>query len=515
MKIEKSVAKAAIGVAMLVAGLATVVPQAQAPAQRPRVTEPAARPPAGSYDDDAYLRWRLAPSEQQYAVIDGKQLKQHVREITAISRRYRDAGHQHWGRIMGTESDTENAQWLAEKFRKAGLTDVRIQPIDMPPVWMPDSWEVSATGAGTTVPLGSAEPSSQAATPAGGIELEAVYVGLGTAADFAGRDVKGKAAFITAMPMPGLWTNSSSNYGAQQRAESAGAAAIFTVIALPGNIRFQRGSFASRLPAFFLGNDDGERVRQLIEGAPAGAAPRVKIRYAGKMVSGLKTSNVWGTLPGATDEKIVVVAHRDGYFDAANDNATGVATAVGLAEYFAKVPKDKRRRTIQFVGTPGHHGGAGAAGVKWMADNKDTVFAKTALLINCEHTARVDTMAFGRGPRIREANQAGAFWWYVGGGSALEPIVRNAFAAFGVATWSDADQRPPGEIGGIFEFAPSLQIIEANHYYHTDQETDGTVPATGLEATTRAFAKIIDDVNKADLKDLARRPPSDAAHPRQ
>ena len=43
----------------------------------------------------------------------------------------------------------------------------------------------------------------------------------------------------------------------------------------------------------------------------------------------------------------------------------------------------------------------------------------------------------------------------------------------------------------------------------------GTVPPTGLEATTRAFAKIVDDVNKADLKDLVRRSTSDAANPRR
>ena len=57
------------------------------------------------------------------------------------------------------------------------------------------------------------------------------------------------------------------------------------------------------------------------------------------MEPGRKTATVWGTLPGETDETIYVLGHRDGWFEAATDNASGVATTVGLAEYFAKVPK--------------------------------------------------------------------------------------------------------------------------------------------------------------------------------
>ena len=36
------------------------------------------------------------------------------------------------------------------------------------------------------------------------------------------------------------------------------------------------------------------------------------------------------------------------------------------------------------------------------------------------------------------------------------------------------------------------------------QETADTVPWTGLEATTRAYAKIVDEVNKLPLSDLQR-----------
>src|SRR5215467_1940756 len=147
--------------------------------------------------DDSYLKWRLLPAEQKYAAIDGARLRSFVDDQTAMSRRYRDKGHQFWGRISGTEGDTENATWLADKFRKAGLTDVHEQPFDLPPQWLPQSWSISASSGATTIPLGSAQPTYQGvATPLGGLDLEAVDVGFATDADLAGRDLNGKAVFF-------------------------------------------------------------------------------------------------------------------------------------------------------------------------------------------------------------------------------------------------------------------------------------------------------------------------------
>ena len=66
----------------------------------------------------------------------------------------------------------------------------------------------------------------------------------------------------------------------------------------------------------------------------------MKVRLDVKMVPDLKTGTVWGTLPGATDETVYIIAHRDGWFESGTDNASGVATMVGLAEYFSKIPKE-------------------------------------------------------------------------------------------------------------------------------------------------------------------------------
>jgi Peptidase family M28 len=488
-------------VAWVAAMPGTAILRSQSPAQGATAAPQPDERRLRTVPDDQFLRYPVLPSEQSYSAIDGTRLKEYVREITAISRRYRDRGHQYWGRIMGTEADGETAQWMLEKFQKAGLVNTRIQPLDLPPQWMPQSWEVVVAGSGRSVTLASVQPESRLpAELSGQRELEAVYVGWGAEADFAGRDVRGKAVFIYSMPMPGVRNTSATRNNAAGRAIARGAAAVFNVVELPGNVSgmwsFTPAADRGKVPAFMMGSADGAAVRDLIERAPSGQAPRVRIRLDIRMVPGLKTANVWGELPGTSDETVIVVAHRDGFFEGADDNGSGMATLIGMAEYFAKVPRERRRRTIRFVGSSGHHGTA--AGVQWMADNKDEVFGKTALLINCEHTALTAVYGFAGSTR---SNSTAAKGLYVTPGP-LTPIVLNALRTFGVPTYAGISDRPAGEIGRLYQFAPSMQLIDASLYYHTDAEVADLIPAAGLEQVTRAYAKIVDEVNKLTLAQI-------------
>jgi len=124
--------------------------------------------------DDALLEWPLPPGEQVYSRIDGRHLHQYVEEQAAISRRYRDQGHpKFWGRIIGSSADAESAEWLANKFKSFGMSDVRIQPLDLSPQWFPERWAVTVTGGGKTIALDSAQPDYRAAAlPAAGIDVE-------------------------------------------------------------------------------------------------------------------------------------------------------------------------------------------------------------------------------------------------------------------------------------------------------------------------------------------------------
>jgi hypothetical protein len=455
------------------------------------------------------LQWPLPASGGAYADIDGKQLHTFVVEQAAISRRYRDEGHpQFWGRITGTSGDAESAEWLANHFKRIGLSDVRIQPIDLPPQWMPQSWTVTASSGTATLKLDrSAQPAyGTAGTTGDGIDVDAAWVGTGSDADFAGRDVRGKAVFMFSMPLPGSMNNTTTLEGGPKRAEANGAAAVFHVMALPGNMRNVLYPVRVNIPVFALGMEDGYAIRDLI-GKAGSQPPRVHIRLDVRQQPNLKSALVWGTLPGATDETIYVMAHRDGWFDAATDNASGVATMIGLAEHFAKLPRERRRRTMVFVGLDGHHNDSGGVGRMWMVDHRDQLFAKTALAINAEHTSTLQTYFYGE--KIRRANAYTAQLWYAGGPSRprLQELSIRAFQEFGVPIYSEPEPAPPpGDLGRFFRFVPGVDAGDFNMFFHTDEETPDTVPWTGLEASTRAYARIIDGVNELELKDLQRPP---------
>jgi hypothetical protein len=222
-----------------------------------------------------------------------------------------------------------------------------------------------------------------------------------------------------------------------------------------------------------------------------------------------KTALVWGTLPGQTDETIYVIAHRDGWFDASGDNASGVASMLGLAEYFAKVPKSQRRRTMIFIGTDGHHQiSPGEYGETWLATNRAKFFSKTALMLNDEHPSEVIPYAYGGNKGW--SNTITPVQWYAGGSSRpqLEKIAVDAFQEFGVPIWLQPTQTPPGgDMGPFYWFLPGV-VAQCNtfFYMHTTGDTPDNVLWTGLEAITRSYAKIVDEVNKLPLNDLQRPP---------
>ena len=128
MRALKSGLPAAIAVAVLFAVSGWLF-QPRAAAQSP--------PSAASLSSPELLRWPLAEADRVYGAIDGKHISQYVTEEAAIARRYRDRGHpQYWGRIMGTSGDAESAQWLLDKYKKIGLADAHIQPLDIAPQWV-------------------------------------------------------------------------------------------------------------------------------------------------------------------------------------------------------------------------------------------------------------------------------------------------------------------------------------------------------------------------------------------
>jgi hypothetical protein len=107
------------------------------------------------------------------------------------------------------------------------------------------------------------------------------------------------------------------------------------------------------------------------------------------------------------------------------------------------------------------------------------------------------------GGRIYRANtQNDPMLWFVRGSDRLTQIAYNAYRKFGLPIYTQPDSVPYGEIDGFSQYAPSIQLTNMGTFSHTDHETMDVIPWTGLEAVTRAYAKIIHEVDTVPIKDL-------------
>lgn len=488
-------------IAMVTVGLAA---QRGVPPRDPQAPEPGSPPnplgqplldAAGQVREDAFIHIPLLPEDRKYGDLDGRRMKQFVREVDAISLKDRDSGNLFWGRNVGTPGHVATEEWVESYFRRHGLRNIHREAFDLPPQWTPKAYEITFSGGAGTFKLSSARPAQRMpSTPSGVVEFDVMWLGGGSAADYVGRDVKGKAVLIQDVPLPGDIRHSVQLEGSVARAFEKGAAAVGIVFGISDNFAIWQ-STAGR-PGFNVGYEDGMKIRELIgQGQPI----KVRLRLDAEMRAGLKTASVVGTLPGTAgnDEDVTILAHMDGYFQAALDNASGLAVMIGLLEHYAKVPQADRRRNIRFIGSAGHHGGPGA---RWLHDRRETELARTALAINLEHVAAVRTKYWG--PKLRKTTAVAPMRWWVNGSPKLRDIALAAFNRFNVGITADMDPGASGEMGSLARDVATMQVITSPEIKHTEQDTPEWVPAVGLEQIARAYAKIIDELNKLDRKQI-------------
>ena len=186
------------GIELFVAGTSHAQDARPRPAPKGKISTVPARP----------LDWPLpANVDKSYDAINGRRLHGYVEELAAISRKYRDAGNQWWGRIPGMPSGTESQNWVKEKFKEIGVPTETVTIPD--PQDLPKSWEVSVSANGKTLKLESSQPiidfPNFVTSPQGEEELDTVWVGLGQPADYIGKDVRGKAVVIYSIPVVTGW----------------------------------------------------------------------------------------------------------------------------------------------------------------------------------------------------------------------------------------------------------------------------------------------------------------------
>src|SRR3954471_19058908 len=444
-------------------------------------------------------------------LLDGDALKRDQKAIVGFSLESLGAGDKLWGRRAATPAFMHTVDWVVNEFKAAGLSDARVEPFAVPaPMWVPKSWEVRlvgdpAFGAGTqSVILQSAFPQPGGASIAGGsLTAPVVYVGHGTDADLAGRDVKGRIAVVRVRPEPSLF--GAGEQGVALKIAKLGAVGVINAIEGPGNAQYVDPRFAcGTAPCFMIGGQDAWFLQTVIgKAANAGVLDKLKITLSltSEEQGGLTSANGVASIPGASTKRIIINAHADGYFQGGDDNASGLAVLVGLARYFAKQPPPAH--TLMFVASGGHHGpGNGPASL--VAAHPE-LKAGTLLILNLEHVAYADVV---RG-KVRAANNIGMTWETSVTESAkavgvtnqspfLFDVWKQASRCFGVATYQSAGTTVSGDLGGYRPLeVPMTQMIQSGTFYHSSGDVYEQVPAAGLERAARFHAFLIEQADQA------------------
>ncbi len=446
--------------------------------------------------ESSYISMPLAQGDEKYGRIDGKRLKQHVLALTVIARKHHEAGERFWGRLPGSKAGAEAEEYIAARFREYGLQNVQMQPVNLTPQWVATDWSFTATGSGATLNPTSIYPAEKSVnSPAAGLKLEIVWLGVGSELDFAGRDVRGKLVFLHSDPRPNAFQGTARSNGALLRAVEKGAAAVLVNVNIPGNIS-NSFSPAPKVPTFSIGTTDADALKALMVKGPV----TVALKLIAEERPGLKSHNVWATVPGTSAEEVLILAHHDGLFEGAFDNASGVATLLGVAEYFAKVPQAERKRTIKFVATAGQtDGGQGANAI---LAQRDTLLKNVVLVINSEHTSVTQMSSFGASGIFRTTATAAPKRWWINGSDKLASLAFDTYRTFGIAIW-DWEMYDGGGIGP-FSRMTSLQLLDSPVYHSSSGDRAEIVPPAGLEAVARAYAKIIDLTGAITRAELAQ-----------
>ncbi len=444
--------------------------------------------------------------------LGGARMMANMRAVTNFARESRANGELLWGRIAGMPAQKKTVEWGVAQLKSYGIANAHSEEFTYERgLWLPRSFEVKLNGdpsfgAGTgDIVLRSAMPISQARSLAAALTAPLVFVGRGSPAELANIDVRGKIAVVNVKPDVALVA--SRERGVAREVVLRGAVGVINAVESPGNFQYFDGRYGcGEAPCFLVGGDDGAFLEAVIARAAAAGKPaslKATLSLQSEVRTGTKAYNGVGIIAGKSDEVIIVNAHTDSWFDGANDNADGVAVALGLAEHYAKGPKPDR--TLVFVLSAGHHTANGPA--DFIAKHPE-IIEKTVMVINLEHVAQI---AVTQAPRLDPGTSGyGSGTW---NGSTAEmtkragavnttPFVKQLMARaasqYGVVTTYGVSDQVPGDLGAYVRTGkPSMQIIASEVFYHSSGDNPSTISQPGLERAAFFFRDFINAVGKA------------------
>jgi hypothetical protein len=419
-------------------------------------------------------------------------------------------------RRAGTPPAHKAEMYIYEKLKEAGVDDVKLEKVDFTR-WWSERHELTIISEKTP---GVVEDQILktfpswfcVSSPPEGITAEVAYVRYGTKSDFREIDVKGKIALIEGNMLLNF-RPTHTVFNTIEVAQNKGAKAVICINGSPADSitytnfsnMFQLTSTkivpSITLPVLSINNHDGEYLKHLC----TRYHKTLTVKLVETSKTGPATSNtVIGTLPGKTDDIIVIGTHTDSTFTGAFDNAAANAGLITLAKHYAKLPPEKREKTMIFAGWTGHE--CESIGSRKFVETHEELLPKITTFIELD--------GFGCNGYYNQADggiidtnmdeRRGIF--------TTDNAVLLSFASDAVMKYKLLPAVSLSaillEVGDYAPFAkkdvPSLLIIGKSPLYHTELDTIETIRPDQLERSAKAHIEIINRIQSARAEDIKK-----------
>ncbi|WP_128912533.1 M20/M25/M40 family metallo-hydrolase [Granulicella sibirica] len=277
-------------------------------------------------------------------------------------------------RLSGTPQLNTAVEWGADLMRKAGLENVKVQPV-MVPRWVRGN-ESGAIVGPVTKPLHMLGLGMSVGTPKEGITAQVVFVRSFEALDaMTPEQVKGKIVLFNP-GWHGYGVNSVYRVAGPSRAAAKGAVAVLVrsatglAMQIPHTGTLQYDETMPKVPAAAVSVEDALMIERLTKEGPV----TVHLQMDAHMEADVKAGNVMGEIVGSEHPEQVVVlgGHIDSWDvgQGAQDDGSGIMAtfeAVSLIHKLGLKPK----RTIRIVfWVNEENGGAGGKAYREMLGGK-------------------------------------------------------------------------------------------------------------------------------------------------
>jgi hypothetical protein len=408
-------------------------------------------------------------------------------------------------RRSGTPPADKAEKYIYDKLKEVGIEDVKFEPIDFTR-WWAEKHELTiisekTPGVSEDQTIESFPGWFSASTPLEGITTEVVYAGFGTKSDFDQVDVKDKIALIEGKMVLNFFpTHNERLFNTISMAKKKGAVAVICTNGSPlDTIAYIIPTLESVLPTLSISNPDGAYLIQLC----TRFHKKLFVKFTLTSKTEPATSNtVVGTLAGKTDDIILIGTHTDSTFTGALDNAAANAGLIILAKHYAKIPLERREKTMLFVGWTGHE--CGSIGSKSYAKMHEDMLSKITTYILLD--------GFGCNGYYKEANEGviptgtderrGLF---VTENSELLSFTLEAVMKYKLlpAVYVSARAFPVADLPAfVSKEVPSILIIGKPILYHTKLDTIDIITPDQIERSTKAHIEIIDKIQATPAQNI-------------